>query len=209
MATDADRGPWIGIGCSVGVFAASESWRQALRRCASHRPPDTAAGPSPANGSACSAAGRPGARAGAGQSRHRTDQRDRRHSIGCRRGRQSSRRSASSVAAPNRRGTSCPPQTVAARLAHVAEQMGWDFDDPMDRFMAHPGADGASHLTRRPRWRKPISVTGPTFVGPTPANGRLPAADGAPPRATMASSVIPSPEHTPWPSSTPNAPGNR
>jgi hypothetical protein len=26
--------------------------------------------------------------------------------------------------------------TVASRLTHVAEQMGWDFDDPMDRFMA-------------------------------------------------------------------------
>ncbi|HEU4359919.1 MAG TPA: helix-turn-helix domain-containing protein [Mycobacterium sp.] len=26
--------------------------------------------------------------------------------------------------------------TVATRLAHVQSQMGWDFDDPMDRFMA-------------------------------------------------------------------------
>lgn len=26
--------------------------------------------------------------------------------------------------------------TVASRLAHLAERMGWDFDDPMDRFMA-------------------------------------------------------------------------
>ncbi|EKF22323.1 pucR C-terminal helix-turn-helix domain protein [Mycolicibacterium hassiacum DSM 44199] len=26
--------------------------------------------------------------------------------------------------------------TVASRLAHVAERMGWDFDDPMDRFIA-------------------------------------------------------------------------
>lgn len=26
--------------------------------------------------------------------------------------------------------------TVATRLAHVSAQMGWDFDDPMDRFIA-------------------------------------------------------------------------
>ncbi len=137
MATGADRGPWIGIGCSVGVFAASESWRQALRalRFASSTgygrraiayerlsvlelladlaPEQVLANRDIARINEIAATPSGAVEVGAVEAF-------------CVFG--SLRRTAEELHVHH--------STVAARLAHVAEQMGWDFDDPMDRFMA-------------------------------------------------------------------------
>lgn len=137
MRTGADRGPWVGIGASVGVFAASTSWRQALRalRFASSTgygrraiayerlsslelltelPPERVNRNSEVMRINELAATTSGAQAVSAVEAF------------CVFG--SLRRAAAELHVHH--------STVAARLAQVASVMGWDFDDPMDRFMA-------------------------------------------------------------------------
>ncbi|BBZ11935.1 PucR family transcriptional regulator [Mycobacterium branderi] len=137
MAVDSDRGPWVGIGSSVNIFAASTSWHQALqalrfasstgygRRAVAYdrlsslelladlpldrvqRNPDVAR----INEIAASPTGALDVST---------------VEAFCVFG--SLRRTAAELHLHH--------STVAARLAHVESTMGWDLDDPMDRFMA-------------------------------------------------------------------------
>lgn len=132
-----DRGPWVGIGSAVGVFTAAASWRQALHalRFAS----STGYGRRAVAYERLSAldllADLPAERV------MRNPDMARINEIAatptgaleiatveafCVFG--SLRRTATELHVHH--------STVAARLAHVEAAMGWDLDDPMDRFMA-------------------------------------------------------------------------
>ena len=137
VATGADRGPWVGIGAAGGVFAAPDSLQQALRalRFASSTgfgrraiayerlsafeliaelPPEvTARNPMLQKVAALQATP-------AGKLQVDTAE------AFCVFG--SLRRTAEELHVHH--------STVAARLAHIESEFGWDFDDPLDRFSA-------------------------------------------------------------------------
>lgn len=137
LSARSDRGPWIGIGSKTSVFAASASWNQARRalRFAS----------STGYGRRAVAYGRlsslelladlPPERvrripdiaqidkiAASSTGAAEVDTVEAYLVFG------SLRRTAAELHVHH--------STVAARLAHVQSQMGWDFDDPIDRFIA-------------------------------------------------------------------------
>lgn len=137
LATDAGPGPWIGIGSGTGIFSAPKSWQEALRalRFAS----STGYGRRAIAYERLSVlellAELPLDRvlqnrdvvrineiAGAASGALEVSTAEAFCVFG------SLRRTAEELHVHH--------STVANRLAHLAERMGWDFDDPMDRFMA-------------------------------------------------------------------------
>ncbi|MFN3006028.1 PucR family transcriptional regulator [Mycolicibacterium wolinskyi] len=137
MAAQADRGPWVGIGSGCNVFAAPASWQQALRalRFAS----STGYGRRAVAYERLSAlellAELPldGVRGNRDVARINEIAATPAGALEVQTAEAffvfgSLRRTAAELHVHH--------STVAARLAHLSDQMDWDLDDPMDRFLA-------------------------------------------------------------------------
>lgn len=137
MSADSDRGPWVGIGASVGVFAAATSWHQALRalRFASSTGYGRRAVAYERLSSLELLADLPLDRV----RRHRDVARIDEIAASPAGALAVSTVEAFLVFGSLRRTAAelhVHHSTVAARLAQLESQMGWDLNDPMDRFLA-------------------------------------------------------------------------